>query len=520
MSMAAVGDGLDVTVTHDGRSEASTPHDRVLRMVFAVCLLLSLPVAFRSVHGHAILPALDLVLDTTATVILIALMTLAWARFRERHVIAAAYHAGAFMALSTAYGVAVLVSVQHAPNLGDRAALDSAQPLVFALARSAAAILFVLAGIVTRRSISAWNPAWILVAPTLAVLLTALVGRVFDPPDVLLLVTFPDQTGLPHTTPFGAAIHLVTAVLFFAGASVSRSLWHSEGAVIDSWIAIGLVFAGFAELHATLYPSAHPGQVSLADMLQLMCSLCLLAGLASAFRASQRGLRTANVELARLRDSEVERAAIEERSRLARELHDGLAQDLWLAKLRTGEVASMEGLSVEARRAADNALAAIDVGLAHARDAVAALRSLPSSGSGFDDLLRHAVEEHGDRFGLRVEFTFEGDPAAHIAPRTQVEVLRIVQEALANVTRHADATVAGVRLVLEDDRIQLRVADNGRGFGVASADGGGYGLSSMQERAALIDGRLRIDSNSETGTLITLTAPFTRSAKLAAAEQA
>ena len=82
--MAAVGDGLDVTVTHDGRSEASTPHDRVLGRVFAVCLLLSLPVVFRRVHGHAILPALDLVLDTTATVILIALMTLAWARFRER----------------------------------------------------------------------------------------------------------------------------------------------------------------------------------------------------------------------------------------------------------------------------------------------------------------------------------------------------------------------------------------------------------------------------------------------------
>lgn len=518
--MAAARDGLDVTVTHGGRPEARTPHDRVLRVVFVVCFLLSLPVAFHTVHGHAILPALDLVLDTTATVVLIALMTLAWARFRERNVIAAAYHAGAFMALSTAYAVAVFVSVQHAPDTGERAALDGAQPYVFALAQLAAAILFVLAGTVTRRSTSAWSPAWILVAPTLAVLLVALLGRLFDPPEVLLLVTFTDRTGLPHTTPFGAAVQVATAVLFFAGASVSRSLWRSGGAVIDFWIAIGLVFAGFAELHATLYPSGHPGQVSLADMLQLMCSLCLLAGLASAFRADQRGLRTANVELARLRDNELESAAIEERSRLARELHDGLAQDLWLAKLRTGEVASIESLPLDARRAADNALAAIDVGLAHAREAVAALRGLPASGACFDDLLRRAVEEHEARFGLRVEFTFEGDPAAHVAPRTQVEVLRIAQEALANVTRHADATVTGVRLELDDDRIELRVADNGHGFTVGSAGGGGYGLSSMRERAALIGGKLRIESSPETGTLITLTAPFSRSAKLAAAEQA
>ncbi|WP_372594879.1 sensor histidine kinase [Actinotalea sp.] len=508
--MAAVVDRLGPAVARDLRHSATSPHRRVVRLVVAACILLSLPVVLHKVHGHAIMPALDLVLDTTATVVLVTLTTLAWARFRERQVIAAAFHAGAFAALASAYGVAVVVSLVRAPGVGDRVALDSAQSFVFALARLAAASLFVLAGVLTRRSLASWKPPWILAAPPLVVLLTAAVGSVFDPPDVPILFTFPDQTGLPHTTPFGMALHVVTAVLFFVGVSVSRRLWHSEGALIDSWIAIGLVFAGFAELHAAIYPSAHPGQVSLGDMLDLMCSLCLLAGLSSAFRASQRGLRAANAELATLRDSEVERAAIEERSRLARELHDGLAQDLWLAKLRAGEVASTEGLSSEARRAAADALAAIDVGLTHARDAVAALRSLPSSESGFHDLLRRAVEEHAGRFGLRVEFTYDGDPSATIAPKTQVEVLRIVQEALANVTRHAEATVAGVSLVLGDGRIRLRVADNGRGFVVAAAGGAGYGLSSMRERAALVGGTLRVDSTPARGTLITLTAPFTR----------
>ena len=106
-------------------------------------------------------------------------------------------------------------------------------------------------------------------------------GRALDPPpDALLIITFEDPSGLPHITPFGAAIHLTTAAVFFVGAYVSRNLWHAGRSVIDGWIAVGLVFAGFAELHWALYPSAHPGQVSTADLLRLVCSACLLAGLA------------------------------------------------------------------------------------------------------------------------------------------------------------------------------------------------------------------------------------------------
>lgn len=519
-TVAAVGDGLDVTKAEDRPSGASAPLDRLFWVAVAVSLIVSTLVVVPGIHGHAILPALDLVLDTIAAVVCIALTALAWARFRERQVVAAASHAAAFMALSVAYGVAVLVSVQHAANLNDLAVPDDVQVLVFAVARFAAAVLFIIAGLATRRPSRGWSPIWILVAPTIAVLLAALVGRWFDPPpDVLQILTFTDQTGLPQITPFGATLHVVTAVLFFAGAYVSRTLWHTGLAVIDGWIAVGLVFAGFAELLWTLYPSAHPGQVSIADLLRLVCSVCLLAGQADAFRASQRELRTTNVELERLRDVEVERAAMEERTRLARELHDGLAQDLWLAKLRTGELLSIEGLSVEARRAAESAVAAIDVGLGDAREAVAALRSSAHSDSGFCNLIRRAVEDHGDRFGLRVEFTFEGDHTARIAPRTQAEILRIVQEALANVARHADATMVGVRLAVKNGRISLRVADNGRGFDVASVGSESYGLASMRERTALIGGRVRIASKPETGTLIIMTAPFERSAPLLGSEQ-
>ena len=267
-----------------------------------------------------------------------------------------------------------------------------------------------------------------------------------------------------------------------------------------------------------LYPSAHPGQVSTGDLLRLVCTACLLLGLESALRATLRELRRANVELAELRDAEVERAGLEERTRLARELHDGLAQDLWLAKLRTGELASMEGLPDEARRAAQDAIAAIDVGIGEARDAVAALRSSAHADSGFCNLVRGTVEDCGDRFGLRVEFTFEGDHAAHIAPRTQAEMLRITQEAMTNVARHSGATIVGVRLTVKGDRITLRVADNGRGFEMGAVPPGTFGLASMRERAALIGGRLRVASRAGAGTRVIVTAPFTRPAALVEAE--
>ncbi len=498
---------------------ASASHARVVVSVdriYVVAILVSIAVTVLilvpDIHGHLIVPTVDLVMDTIALVVCTMLTALAWARFRERHVIAAVYQAAAFLALAVAYGIAVLVTLRQSEDFGGLVDPVNVQVLVFAVAHLAAALLFVIAGVFRTRPSYGWAPYWILVAPTLGVLLVGLVGMTVDPPPVAIqIIVFTNPSGLPETTLFGAAVQLVTAGLFFLGAYFSRGLWQAERAVVDGWIAIGLVFAGFGEIHWMLYPSAHPGQMSTGDLFRLAFSLSLLIGLESAVRTGLRELRIANVELSGLRDAEVEHVALEERTRLARELHDGLAQDLWLAKMRTGELASMDGLPPEARRAAEAAMAAIDIGLGEARDAVATLRSSAHTDGGFCSLIRRTTEEYGDRFGLRVEFQFEGDPKAHIAPRTQAETLRILQEALTNVARHANATVVGVRLTIKGERIMLRVVDNGRGFDAGVAGPEGFGLASMRERAALIEGRLRIASRVGAGARIVLTAPFGRS---------
>jgi signal transduction histidine kinase len=483
--------------------------ERLFRASVAVCVLATFMVLIPGVHGHVVMPTVDLVLDTIALLVSVMLTLLAWARFRERRAMVAVYHAAAFLALSMAYGIALIVSLQHSASIGGLAEPENSQDLVFAVASMAAAILFVIAGAFTGRRTYGWHPVWIIAAPSLAVVGAGLVAvAVGTPPDALQIIRFDDPTGLPHITPFGAAVNLATASLFFIGAYVSRKMWRRDHSIIDGWIAIALVFAGFGELHWALYPGAHPGQVSTGDLVRLGSFLALLLGLESAVRDGLRELRTANTELAALREADVERAALEERARLARELHDGLAQDLWLAKLRTGQVAAMDGLPPEAKRAVEEAASAIDSGLADAREAVAALRTPAHAEQGFCTMVRRNVEEFGDRFGLRVEFVFEGAHTSHVAPRTQAEILRIAHEALANVARHADATVVGVRLAIRDDRIWLRVVDNGRGFEARTTPQESFGLSSMRERAALIGGRLRVLSRPDAGTRVILTAPF------------
>ena len=151
-----------------------------------------------------------------------------------------------------------------------------------------------------------------------------------------------------------------------------------------------------------------------------------------------RSLRTANDSLARMRDAEIESAALEERARLSHELHDGLAQDLWLAKLKIGRLAAAPGLAPGDRALADEAIKAVDVGLTEARQAVIALRDTGQTTDSFGDLLERYIGDVEDRFGMTVSFDCSGQ-LPQLGARTKAEVLRIVQEALSNAARHADA---------------------------------------------------------------------------------
>lgn len=483
--------------------------DRLFVLTISGSAVVTLAVLLTRFHGHEIMPAVDLVIDTIALVVTGTLTVLAWARSRERSEPVAVYQSAAFLALAIGYGIAVAISLGQSARGATIAEPVDVQELVFAVSGLVAAGMFVTAMTAGGSRLALTHPWSILLAAAVIVLGSLALGSLLDPPpDALRLSNFADESGLPTTTPFGALVEIATACLFFIGAFGSRAQWRRSRQVFDGWVAVGLLFAGFAALNLVFFPRAHPGQVSTADLFLLASSVVFLAGLVSAAIGVLREVRAANVELVRLRDAEVERAALEERARLARELHDGLAQDLWLAKLRTGELASRDDLPVEARRAAEEAVAAIDIGLGEAREAVATLRSADHAESGFCALVRRHVDDYGDRFGLRAEFAFDGDHTTRIAPRTQAEILRITQEALSNVARHSGASVVGVRLSIHDERIVLRIVDNGRGFDPGTERAGTFGLTSMRERAAIIQGRLRIASREGAGTGVVLVAPF------------
>jgi signal transduction histidine kinase len=275
-----------------------------------------------------------------------------------------------------------------------------------------------------------------------------------------------------------------------------------------AFLAIGLVVAAFGQIHQGLHPGIYASLVTSGDVLRLAFYALLLVGVDAERRADIRALRQAHHDLVRLHDAEVTRAALEERARLAREVHDGLAQDLWYAKLKQGRLARMSRLGDEARTLVGEVQGAIDSALSEARQAVMALRSDPQ-GDSFADTLQRYVEDFGDRFGLRAEFEASGDFAS-LGVRAQAEALRIMQEALHNVSKHADATLVRVRAVRENGEVALSVVDNGRGFDPAAVDPGRFGLVSMRERAALIGGVLTVDSAHQDGTTVTLRVPLER----------
>jgi signal transduction histidine kinase len=193
-----------------------------------------------------------------------------------------------------------------------------------------------------------------------------------------------------------------------------------------------------------------------------------------------------------------------ERARLAREIHDGLAQDLWLAKLTASKLARHPSLDSEARVLAEDLLRSIDSGLAEAQTAVLAMRPQTGPVTTLSKLIERQVEEFSDRFGIRADCHAEAGPP--VPPRVSIEVLRVLQEALNNVRKHANARRVIVTLGSQRDAIKLSVRDDGTGFDPATL-ASGYGRQSMHERAQSIGAHLEITSAPGRGTSVTLRVP-------------
>ncbi len=190
----------------------------------------------------------------------------------------------------------------------------------------------------------------------------------------------------------------------------------------------------------------------------------------------------------------------EERARVARDLHDGLGQILTALRLQIDLVAASRARG----DTLEQAVALVKEALAETRRAVADLMPPDLDRLGLEGALGTLVEGFESRTGVSAALRVEGEPGSVPLGAARV-VYRIVQEALTNVARHADASEVGVSLEIRSGSLILEVWDDGRGF---DGPGRGRGLPGIRERARFVGGRAVIESRPGEGTTVSVTIPL------------
>jgi signal transduction histidine kinase len=212
------------------------------------------------------------------------------------------------------------------------------------------------------------------------------------------------------------------------------------------------------------------------------------------------------IENARLYEQGQMLAVLEERQRLARELHDSVSQALY--GIGMGASTARELLERDPAQASaplDYVISLTEAGLAEMRALIFELRPDSLEKEGLAAALRKQAEALRARHNLDVQTEFCDEPALPFD--TKEALYRIAQEGLNNVIKHARATQVAIRLDDCDDKLTLEIQDNGLGFDPQREYPGHLGLKTMQERAARLEGTLEIESAPGQGTLLRATIP-------------
>ena len=221
------------------------------------------------------------------------------------------------------------------------------------------------------------------------------------------------------------------------------------------------------------------------------------------------------IENARLHE-QVQHLAIEtERQRIAREMHDGLAQVLGYVNVKAGaarRLVSLGRMEQAAQELRQLEAAAQEV-YVEVREAILGLRTITQGKQGLLAVLREYLERFSELSGIPVDLKVECDEAAlALGPEAEVQLIRVIQEALSNVRKHAKAHRAVVRLGVEGEITVLTVEDDGRGFSTERSTlrgGPQFGLQTMRERVESLGGSFAIDTVLGRGTRIVVRVPRT-----------
>ena len=352
------------------------------------------------------------------------------------------------------------------------------------------ALLLVGAALLPDRPVVRWVRAtrWIIVgcgaglsAVFLAVwLLVDHLPRAFDS-----LPANPEDLQLLSEHPALFAVELVTAACYAMTGVRFVGIGTTEDDVLSQWFGVGSIVAAVAYLNFALFPAQFTELLYLGDLFFLIAVAAWLYG--------------AVREIATAEAAQAHRAVFTERRRIARDLHDGVAQEL----------AYMESQIHAAMRREDagpeqwgRVLRTVERALAESRGAINALnRPVDES---LADAVHHTAREAADRGGARLRLDL--DPKVDVSPDERVALLQITREAVGNAVRHGSARSISIEL-WNSAGTHLRISDDGDGFDLDSAPNRGFGLTSMSERAESLGGQFSIISSPGRGAVVEVEVP-------------
>jgi signal transduction histidine kinase len=420
-------------------------------------------------HFAYLAPPLRIAVETAATLTALLVSFLVFGRFRRAPGLSELF-------LASALAMLALLNLFYLTRLA-LADVSSHETTVWVplAGRLIGAGLFALAAFAPRgqprpRLLPAAGAGGVTAGATLAVVLAG--AFALRLPQHLAATPAPEPSALSDPRAYPALLALELAIAMFYGAAAVGFLGRCQrhGDEFLGWLAIAAILAAFSHVNYVLHLPLYSQWVHLGDALRLCFYLVLLAGSTREISSYWRARSVA--------------AVAEERRRIARDLHDGLAQELaYLARNLdsldgdTGEDTlkrfrrAVERAQIESRRAVSRLAAprpqAVDVALAEATAEVAERLHL----------------------GLKLDLA----PGIRVSAARAEALVRIACEAITNTARHSGTSQVNLNLERDGTRVRMRVSDRGRGFDI-SAPGDGFGLVSMRERARSVGGELRISS--------------------------
>jgi signal transduction histidine kinase len=292
-------------------------------------------------------------------------------------------------------------------------------------------------------------------------------------------VTASLPAGVAHPTV--DAFQLTLALLYILAAFGFARRSRLTADELSGWLSIACILAGASRVNYYFHPSIHSNWVYTGDVFRLGSYLALLIGAAR--------------EVASYWTSVVAAASFEERRRLARDVHDGLAQEIAfiarnvrLLREQGAEPQLVERIMRGVARAQEES-----------RRVVGALRS--KADEPLEQALAEAARDAAQRYGAALDMELAS--GISLSPRQREGVVRIASEAVANAAQHSGAETLRLYLERLDAGLRLQVTDDGEGFDEDEPKRG-FGLVTMKDRAEALGGKLRVDSRRGGGTKVEL----------------